>query len=237
MPETAFAFDPNETVAQIVARFPASARVFQAHHIDFCCRGEVTVAEALRGRKERPEDLVAELESAARARASLADGALPADLGVPALVARIVDRHHAFLRRALPALEPLLRKIADVHGDHEPRLLELLAAFRGMRDSLEPHLEEEETVLFPLLMSRGADRTRIARELGRMREEHLEVGRALDRMRDLTDDFATPEWACATYRLAMAELDDLTTDVLRHVHLENHVLQPRFVGTAQGGAR
>jgi regulator of cell morphogenesis and NO signaling len=235
MPETAF--DPNETVAQIVARFPASARVFQAHHIDFCCRGEMTVAEALRGRPERPEDLLAELEAAARSRASLAEGALPADLGVPALVARILDRHHAFLRRALPALEPLLEKIADVHGDHNPRLLEVLAVFRGLRASLEPHLEEEETVLFPLLMSRGADRARIARELGRMREEHLEVGRALDRIRDLTDEFATPEWGCTSYRLAMAELDDLTTDVFRHVHLENHVLMPRFVETAQGDGR
>jgi regulator of cell morphogenesis and NO signaling len=237
MPEPALAFDPRETVAQIVARFPASARVFQAHRIDYCCRGEVTVAEALRGRPERPEDLFAELEAAARARASQADGSLPADLGVPALIARILDRHHAFLRRALPALEPLLQKIADVHGDHDPRLLEVLAAFLGLRASLEPHLEEEETVLFPLLMSRGADRARIARELGRMREEHLEVGRALDRIRDLTDDFATPEWGCATYRLAMAELDDFTTDVLRHVHLENHVLMPRFVGTAQGDGR
>jgi len=63
------------------------------------------------------------------------------------------------------------------------------------------------------------------------------VGRALDRIRDLTDDFATPDWGCTSYRLAMAELDDLTTDVLRHVHLENHVLMPRFVETAQGDRR
>lgn len=235
MPETTF--DPNESVAQIVTRFPASARVFQAHHIDFCCRGELTVAQALRGRKERPEEVMAELEAAARSRPPLADGALPADLSVPALVARILDRHHAYLRRALPALEPLLQKIADVHGDREPRLLELLAVFRGLREWVEPHLEEEETVLFPLLMSRGADRDRIAGELGRMREEHMKVGLAFDRIRDITGDFAVPEWGCASFRLAMAELEDLTSDMLRHIHLENHVLMPRFVEKAQGERR
>jgi regulator of cell morphogenesis and NO signaling len=234
MPATTI--DPNETVARIVARFPASARVFQAHRIDFCCRGEMTVAEALRGRPEPPEELLAELEAIAR-RLPVAEAEPVADMGVAALVGRILDRHHAFLRRALPDLEPLLQKIADVHGDRDPRLLELLAVFRGMRASLEAHLAEEETVLFPLLMSRDADRARAARELGRMREEHLEVGRALDAMRDITDDFATPEWGCATYRLAMAELDDLTSDVLRHVHLENHVLVPRFVETTQGDGR
>jgi iron-sulfur cluster repair protein YtfE (RIC family) len=32
----------------------------------------------------------------------------------------------------------------------------------------------------------------------------------------------------------MAELDALEADVLRHVHLENHVLAPRFDASAKG---
>ena len=43
----------------------------------------------------------------------------------------------------------------------------------------------------------------------------------------------TPEWGCSSYRVLMSELEALEGDVLRHVHLENHVLMPRFV-TARG---
>ena len=65
-----------------------------------------------------------------------------------------------------------------------------------------------------------------------MREEHLAVGAMLGRMRSLADDFTTPAWGCNSYRALMTELEALEADVLRHVHLENHVLMPRFAGAA-----
>ncbi len=37
-----------------------------------------------------------------------------------------------------------------------------------------------------------------------------------------------PEWACNSYRALFSELQALETDVLQHVHLENHALRPRF---------
>jgi len=68
----------------------------------------------------------------------------------------------------------------------------------------------------------------VRRELGQMLEEHLAVGDLLAELRGLTDGFTTPEWGCNTYRVLMSELDALEADILRHVHLENHVLAPRF---------
>jgi regulator of cell morphogenesis and NO signaling len=220
----------NETVAAIVARFPASARVFQAHRIDFCCRGEVTIAEAVAGRDERADEILAEVEGAIRAPVAAAD--TPSlDLPVPALVARIIDRHHGYLRRALPSLAPLVDRIAEVHGGRDPGLGALQREFAELRARLERHLDEEEHALFPLLMSRAPDRARATDEIARMRAEHDEVGAAIARVRDLAHAYEPPEWACRTYRLAMAELEDLETDLLRHVHLENHVLAARFLAT------
>ncbi len=60
-------------------------------------------------------------------------------------------------------------------------------------------------------------------------EDHLAVGALLERIREATDGFAVPEWGCNTYRVTMRELDALEADVLRHVHLENHVLMPRVL--------
>ena len=51
---------------------------------------------------------------------------------------------------------------------------------------------------------------------------------SLARIRLLADDFIVPDWACKSYRLMLNELLTLEEDTMRHVHLENHVLMPRF---------
>ena len=51
---------------------------------------------------------------------------------------------------------------------------------------------------------------------------------SLSVMRSIADDYVAPEWACNSYRTLMTELAHLEADTLRHVHVENHVLLPRF---------
>ena len=222
--------DRSSTVAQIVTEHAASARVFQKHGIDYCCRGNVTVPVACQERRLDPEALFAELEAVLPA-----DGRQPEenprDLPTAALIARIIDRHHGYLRRALPYIAPISAKVASVHGGKDGRLGEIDSVFRALAASLVPHLEEEETVLFPALMAARPDESVVRREVQRMHEDHLAVGDMLARLRALSDGYATPEWGCNTYRVLMAELEGLEADILRHVHLENHVLVPRFIGT------
>ena len=221
----------SATVAQIVTEHFITARVFQKHEIDFCCHGEVTLPEACRGRSLDPDAVFAELEAILPASGD-APGEDPRELSTAALVARIVDRHHGYLRRQLPFLEPLVAKVAIVHGAKNPKLAELLATFRELADALEPHLDREEEVLFPALVARRPDPEIVRRELEDMHADHLTVGALLARIRSGSNGFATPEWGCNTYRVVMRELEALEGDVLRHVHLENHVLMPRFVAPA-----
>ena len=227
--------DRSATVAQIVTQHAVAARVFKKHRIDFCCGGDVTVPEACRNRPVDPEALFAELE-AVIPQASPADGPSPASLSTAELVAHIVSRHHGYLRQALPYLAPLAAKVARVHGEHNPKLPALLAAFAELGAALEPHLDQEEQVLFPALLAAAPDAALVRRELAAMREEHQAVGALLERMRGLADGFVTPEWGCNSYRVLMAELEALEGDILQHVHLENHVLMPRFVPARQGAA-
>ena len=218
----------TDTLAAVVARHPASARVFQAHRLDFCCHGDVTLEQALRGRPETAEAILREVEEAIHSLDRAVASEDLSSLSTAALVSRIIERHHAFLRRQLPVIEPLLAKVARVHGEHNPKLHAVLAAFDELSHAIGPHLDEEEQVLFPLLMQRGGSAAAAAVGLGRMYEEHLAVGRLIGHLREQTDDYRTPEWGCRSYRLVMSELEDLETDLLRHVHLENHVLMPRF---------
>ncbi len=227
--------DRTATVAQIVVQHAVAARVFQRHRIDFCCHGDVTVPEACRERKLDPEAVYAELEAALPAGDDGAED--PRTLSTTALVARIVDRHHGYLRRTLPFIAPLAAKVARVHGEHNPKLGPLHDAFTRLADALLPHVDDEEAVLFPALLARTPDAAVVRRELALMVEDHLAVARLLARIRDLSDGFTTPEWGCNSYRVYMTELAALEEDVLRHVHLENHVLMPRFVAEPPARSR
>jgi regulator of cell morphogenesis and NO signaling len=224
-------FDRSATVAQLVTENFVAARVFQKHRIDYCCHGNVTVPEACRERSLDPEAVYADLEAALPSGGGAA-AEDPRALSTAALVARIVDRHHGYLYAALPGIEPLVAKIVKVHGAHNPKLADVQAAFRELAEALLPHLRQEEEVLFPALVSRRPDRALIAAELEAMNADHLAVGAVLERIRDAADGFVTPEWGCNTYRVTMQELEALEGDILRHVHLENHVLMPRFAGPA-----
>jgi len=216
--------DRTATLARIVAVNGAAARVFQKHRLDFCCHGEQTVDQACAAAGKNPETIWLDLDAAARK----GDGAPyedPTGLSTPALVARIVDRHHGYLRRSVPVLGPLAAKVAGVHGDHNPKLRELRDVFGELVDEIGPHLEFEEETAFPALTARDVQRT--AADAERLRREHVAVGALLERIRKLSDDYSVPSWGCGSYRMLMNELEALETDLLAHIHLENHVLLPR----------
>jgi len=227
--------DRSATVARIVTEHAPTARVFQKHGIDYCCHGNVSVPEACLRAHLDPEALFAELEAALAAGDERLEED-PRTLSTAALIARIVDRHHGYLRRALPYIAPIMAKVAKVHGPRDTHLKDLAATFDALAASLAPHLDEEEEVLFPALVARSPDTELVAREIARMHEDHLGVGDLLGIIRKLTAGFTTPEWGCNTYRVLMAELESLEADVLRHVHLENHVLAPRFAVLAARAA-
>jgi regulator of cell morphogenesis and NO signaling len=223
--------DRNATIARIVTDHPAAARVFQKHGIDYCCHGNVSVPDACQEARLDPAALYAELE-AALATVDASAEEPPRALSTAALIARIVDRHHGYLRRQLPYVAPIMEKVARVHGPRDATLQDLAAAFRALSASLLPHLDEEEEVLFPALMGRRPDAALVRGELARMHEDHLAVGDLLAKIRALTAGFSVPEWGCNTYRVLMRELEAVEADVLAHVHVETHVLAPRFEALA-----
>lgn len=220
--------DVNQTVASLVLDHSETAEVFQRNRIDFCCRGNLTIEAAAREKTVSLDRLVEQLTVAMATRAGVATND-PRSLSTSALITHIVDKHHAYLRKALPFVQQLASKVGRVHGDHNPKLRELHIAVDALTDALMPHLDEEEQVLFPMLTSATPDKESAARHLASMQSEHLEVAALLERVRSQADDFSLPTWACNSYRALFAELLEVEHDIFAHVHLENHVLRPRFM--------
>ena len=218
----------SQTVATTVLDYSETAAIFQRHRIDFCCRGHLSIEQAAR---ERGVELAALMKSLGEAIEIRRDGAQPSpkDLSTPALIDHIVDKHHAYLRKTLPFLRPLATKVARVHGDHNPKLRELAEVVDDLTEALLPHIDEEEKILFPALrVTTGAPDPATRAQLATMVDDHLAVAALLERVHETTDDYAIPEWACGSYRTLFRELEEVERDTLAHVHLENHVLRPRF---------
>jgi regulator of cell morphogenesis and NO signaling len=224
--------DRTQTVADLVLNHSECAEVLQRHHIDFCCRGDMTVEAAARARKVDVDELVNELSGAIAARRGAQEDD-PRSLSTSRLVAHIVSKHHEYLRSALPFIEALATKVSRVHGGHNPKLRELADAVHELNECLLPHLDDEERVLFPVLTAAEPDRQNAAHLVAAMTADHLEVAALLDRIRAATDEFLLPVWACNSYRTLFSELEQLEADTFQHIHLENNVLEPRFAAHAQ----
>lgn len=140
------------------------------------------------------------------------------------LVARIVDRHHAYERRALPYLVALLAKVAGFHRRRNAKLGVLCDVGQELAESIEAHLDEEERELFPALLAGAPAPDAVRGGLDRLRRHHRALALLLARVRWLADDFAVPPWAGRSYQVLMEELAALEEDVLEHVHLEGALL-------------
>lgn len=215
---------PDISLADLVLSRPSAARILQRHRIDFCCRGEQRLDDACHARGVATAMVLQEIDQTEHADGLEVD---PREMSTAELIDFIVRRHHGYLREALPFVLATAAKVARVHGDRNERLRSVQAAVEELAAVLEPHLDDEEDRLFPeLVQGRAALDSR--RELADMKHEHEQVGALLWRLRAAADDFRAPDWACRSYRALFAELEKLELDVLRHVHLENHVLAPRF---------
>jgi len=215
-------------VGDIAARYPVATRSLHRHGIDFCCGGGLPIAEACERKNVDPlqllEDIRKEIEDSEHSEADSWTHRTPSEL-----VEHIVSEYHDPLREELPRLEAMLRKVVRVHGHYDPdRLAELLDVYVSLKAELDEHMQKEESDLFPRIVTLSDENASVPMDdlLGGLTSEHEAAGRALERIRELTDEFQPPEFACNTWRGLWAGLEQLEETMHRHVHLENNILFP-----------
>jgi regulator of cell morphogenesis and NO signaling len=221
--------DPNRTLASLVEESRTRARVFESLGLDYCCGGDQTLATAC---EEAGLDVDTVRDRVAEASTQTDGDATTYEWNdLEDLADHVVDVHHDYLREELPKLEDIVGTVADVHGESHPELREVEAEFRELAAEMREHIDEEEAELFPVVgkLDRGEDLS--AEEVERLREtirtfeeDHAATADRLERIADLTDDYAVPDDACPSYRSMLERLDHLERDTHMHVHKENNVL-------------
>lgn len=223
----------DRTVGELVIERPANSRIFEEYGIDYCCGGKQFLSEACIKNGISADEVLLKLDEADAAR-SQEDATDYALMKLDDLVEHIVSTHHAYLRRELPRLEKMSKKVAMVHGDHDDRLGELEVEFHALSQELILHMMKEEQVLFPIICQLAQTDSMPEMHCGSlenpiraMEADHDSVGTSLERMHGLTDGYTPPDWACNTYRALLDGLHDLELDLHQHIHKENNILFPR----------
>jgi regulator of cell morphogenesis and NO signaling len=217
----------DSKVGQIATKHPLATRVFARHGIDFCCGGGKALGEAC---EKLGLDSKAVLDEIEREIAHPSEKQVRWDEApLDELIRHILTAYHAPLKEELPRLESMSRKVVDVHRDKRPEMLpELLAVFIGLKAELEQHMAKEEQILFPMIQrGQGA---MAGGPISVMEHEHDSAGRALHRLRELTDGYEVPAEACNTWRALWHGLAALEDSLHQHIHLENNILFPRVLG-------
>ncbi|MBI1313040.1 iron-sulfur cluster repair di-iron protein [bacterium] len=223
----------TDSVGEWVTRYPAIARIFEQHGIDYCCGGARPLDAACESRDADAQSVLAELQAAISQTGTEFDDNFSTKT-LTGMCDEIVDTHHEYLKRELSRLTQLVDKVRSVHGEAHPWLQELSAAFGRLRDELVPHMFKEEHILFPAIrtieQSQSVPRFpfgSVDNPIHMMEHEHDAAGQALREMRDVSRNFTAPDDACNTFRVMLDGLRELELDLHQHIHKENNVLFPR----------
>ena len=150
----------------------------------------------------------------------------------------IVNTHHSYVRKTLPDITAYAEKVMKVHGNLHPELLRIHQLVGEINAELTAHLIKEEKILFPYIKALLAakDNTQPVQEaqfgtvqnpINMMEMEHELVGKNLDEIRKLSNNYLLPQDACASYSLLYRMLDEFEEDLHLHIHLENNILFPK----------
>lgn len=214
----------------MVAEHYQAAKVFKKYGIDFCCGGGKTVAEACAAKEVSLDKFQNQLATALTQNNN--GTAINANRWNPAFLTDYIEQeHHTYVRETMPTILKYAQKVAKVHKDSIPASSEILTLFQALTHDLTLHLADEEQNVFPVIRKKYADVPVKAEELSQaiktLEVDHETAGTIMKRLRQITNDFTPPEFACNTVRVLYKLLEEFEGDLHQHVHLENNVLFPK----------
>ena len=217
------ALSTEQTIGQIAVQLPGATAVFRRLKLDFCCGGQLRLADAVAEKGLDLDAVVAELSSLQRP-AELAQETEPS-----ALIDHIIARYHEVHRAQLPELIRMAHRVEAVHRANPAVPAGLGHLLEEIQQELLSHMHKEEAILFPMLKAGG--NPFVGQPISMMRSEHVQHGNALDQLNALTHDATPPQGACNTWRALYAGIAQLNDDLIHHIHLENNVLFAQFDAT------
>lgn len=226
------------TVKEIAVSSPAATRILEKAGVDYCCGGSQSLSDACTEAGVSAEEILARLRVNGEAARPEDGDWLSATLGE--LTEHIREKHHGYVRKAIPRVCALLERVKEKHGANHPEIAAIEGLFLQLGREMIAHMQKEEIILFPYIerleLSRreGAILERpffqtVRNPIQMMVNEHEAAGDLAKQIRQASSEYAPPPDACASYQRLYSELHEFEADLHQHVHLENNILFPRAI--------
>lgn len=230
--------EKSSTIGELVAEDFRKAEVFRKFGLDFCCGGNKSLKEACEDKGINQKDVDTALEEVESQPQNSQQDFKNWELDF--LTDYIINTHHKYVTESLPMLDEFSKKVARVHGDFHPEVIEIASLFDEVAEELKMHMHKEESILFPYikkLVLAKSEKTEmepspfgsIENPIRMMESDHLMVGGNMDKIHKISNDFTPPEDACSSYCVLFAKLNEFEQDLHRHIHLENNILFPEAI--------
>lgn len=226
------------TIGEMVAKDYRKAEVFKNFGFDFCCGGKKTLDVACNEKGISITEVNEALQILDNKQQQSSQDFN--NLELDHLIDHIINTHHKYINEALPLLDEFSTKVARVHGDAHPEVIEITDHYQAVADELRMHMHKEETILFPYIRQIAVAKRNneslppppfgtVSNPINMMEMEHDSAGNKLAVIKELSNDHTPPVDACNTYRVLYGKLKEFEEDLHQHIHLENNILFPKAI--------
>lgn len=230
-------FDPQKPVSQIVREEYRTADVFKKYGINYCCGGHASLADVCDLKKLNFSLLNEELEQVVNT-ASLPLATSFESWPAYFLIDYLIYVHHAYLRRTVNALQPVIHAFSKGHRDKYPYIQSVAESVDCLVEQLLDYLDMEQNTLFPYLRQIDSLHNKrepyghlFVRTLNRSLTSasdscHKRLQALLAEVRTFASDYHFPPSACTQHQVIYHKLRELDRQVVQQLHLEAYVLFP-----------
>ncbi len=229
--------EKTTTIGELVAKDYRKAEVFSKFGLDFSCGGKKSLRAACNEKGiDEKEVTTALAEIERQPKSMLLDfNSLELDF----FVDYIVNVHHKYVKENVIMLYEYSDKVANRHGINHPEVIRIGQLYKEIGIFFKAHMQKEETILFPYIKKLAIAKRNESKETPPFKNigstlkihlgEHELIGKYMDEIREISNEFNPPEDACSSYKVLFSKLDEFDRDFHKHVHLENNILFPRVI--------
>jgi len=239
-------FNGEAKMKDIARSNPGARQVLEDAGLDYCCGGGKSLHEACLHGNVSPGEILNRLRQNAKETG-------PEDVNWMAaplceLTRHIREKHHRYVREAIPRTRTLSDKVATKHGQNHTELVDIGKLFAEVGREMIMHMQKEEQILFPYIdvLERGVNAhgsveppffQTVKNPIHAMMQEHDAAGDLVGQIRVLSSEYTLPGDSCTSFKALYEALKEFEADLHQHVHLENNVLFPRAVDLEASATR
>lgn len=236
--EVGMDFNGETRMKDIALSNPAARQVLEDAGLDYCCGGGKSLQAACLHANVSSEEILSRLRQNVKDAGPEDPNWMAAALSD--LTRHIREKHHRYVREAIPLTRALADKVTAKHGANHTELVEIGKLFAEVGREMIMHMQKEEQILFPYIdaLERAVNAhgsieppffQTVKNPIYAMMQEHDAAGDLVRQIRVLTSGYTTPADACTSFKRLYETLREFEADLHQHVHLENNVLFPRAV--------